>query len=432
MVHFFDQQVETLPRERLAAYQTGRLRQLLAEIDGKNAFYTARLRAAGAEAGDFSELESLRKFPFTTKQELIDDQTAHPPFGTNLTYPESSYLRYHQTSGTTGAPLKVLDTAASWRWWGRCWAFVLAGAGVTAGDRLFAAFSFGPFIGFWAAVEGARQIDAMMVPGGGQSSLQRLELMRQTRCTVLCCTPTYALRLAEVARENDFDLSSLPVRATIHAGEPGASLPATKRRIETGWGAKCYDHAGASEVGAHSFECEAQPGGIHINEAEFIAEVIDPATTAPVPVGVQGELVLTNLGRAGFPVIRYRTGDIVQVTDQVCECGRTFLRCQGGILGRADDMLTVRGVNVYPSAIENLVREFEEVDEFRVTVSRENELDVMRIEIECVAGVTGDPVAERVAAAVRRALSLWPVVEAVERGTLPRFELKARRFHVQR
>jgi len=432
MVHFFDQQVETLPRERLAAYQTGRLRQLLAEIDGKNAFYTARLRAAGAEAGDFSELESLRKFPFTTKQELIDDQTAHPPFGTNLTYPESSYLRYHQTSGTTGAPLKVLDTAASWRWWGRCWAFVLAGAGVTAGDRLFAAFSFGPFIGFWAAVEGARQIDAMMVPGGGQSSLQRLELMRQTGCTVLCCTPTYALRLAEVARENDFDLSSLPVRATIHAGEPGASLPATKRRIETGWGAKCYDHAGASEVGAHSFECEAQPGGIHINEAEFIAEVIDPATTAPVPVGVQGELVLTNLGRAGFPVIRYRTGDIVQVTDQVCECGRTFLRCQGGILGRADDMLTVRGVNVYPSAIENLVREFEEVDEFRVTVSRENELDVMRIEIECVAGVTGDPVAERVAAAVRRALSLWPVVEAVERGTLPRFELKARRFHVQR
>ncbi len=432
MVHFFDQQVETLPRERLAAYQTGRLQQLLAEIDGKNAFYTARLRAAGAEAGDFSELESLRKFPFTTKQELIDDQTAHPPFGTNLTYPESSYLRYHQTSGTTGAPLKVLDTAASWRWWGRCWAFVLAGAGVTAGDRLFAAFSFGPFIGFWAAVEGARQIDAMMVPGGGQSSLQRLELMRQTRCTVLCCTPTYALRLAEVARENDFDLSSLPVRATIHAGEPGASLPATKRRIETGWGAKCYDHAGASEVGAHSFECEAQPGGIHINEAEFIAEVIDPATTAPVPVGVQGELVLTNLGRAGFPVIRYRTGDIVQVTDQVCECGRTFLRCQGGILGRADDMLTVRGVNVYPSAIENLVREFEEVDEFRVTVSRENELDVMRIEIECVAGVTGDPVAERVAAAVRRALSLWPVVEAVERGTLPRFELKARRFHVQR
>jgi phenylacetate-CoA ligase len=432
MIHFFDERFETLPREQLAVYQTQRLRELLAEIDGKNPFYTARLREMGAEAEDFTTLEMLQQFPFTTKQQLVDDQVQNPPFGSNLTYPENAYIRYHQTSGTTGKPLKVLDTAKSWDWWARCWAFVLAGAGITAEDRLFAAFSFGPFIGFWAAVEGARRVNALMIPGGGRDSLQRLELMRDTDCTVLCSTPTYALRLAEVAREHDFELSSLPVRATIHAGEPGASLPATKRRIESAWGAKCYDHAGASEVGAHSFECEAQPGGIHINEAEFIAEVIDPDTTAPVPLGERGELVLTNLGRFGFPVIRYRTGDVVQLTDEVCECGRTFVRCQGGIIGRVDDMVTVRSVNVYPSAIENLVREFEAVDEFRVTVTRRGELDEMRIEIECAEGADASVLASEVAASIRSALGLRPEVEVIPRGTLPRFELKARRFHVER
>jgi phenylacetate-CoA ligase len=429
---YFNQQLETLPRDQLVTYQAERLHTLLAELDGKNRFYTHRLRALGAEARDFTTLDALKKFPFTTKQELSEDQIANPPFGTNLTYPENAYTRYHQTSGTTGKPLKVFDTAASWDWWGKCWGYVLAGAGLTAEDRLFIAFSFGPFIGFWAAVEGARYVNAMMIPGGGRDSLQRLELMRDASCTALCCTPTYALRLAEVAREAGFDLRELPVRATIHAGEPGANVPATKRRIEEAWAAKCYDHAGATEVGAHSFECEAQPGGVHLNETEFIAEVINPETGALVAMGQKGELVLTTLGRFGFPVIRYRTGDIVQLADEKCACGRTFVRCQGGIIGRADDMVTVRGVNVYPSAIENLVRAFAAVDEFRVTVAREGELDVMRIEIECAEGSDSATIANAVAASINHALGLRPVVESVGRNTLPRFELKARRFHVKR
>ncbi|MFQ5638694.1 MAG: phenylacetate--CoA ligase family protein [bacterium] len=429
---FFNKEIETMQRNRLVPLQMKRLRTLLSELYNKNPFYTKRLRDLGAEPSDFTTIAALQKFPFTTKQKLLDDQAANPLFGSNLTYPESAYTRFHQTSGTTGKPLLVPDTAGSWDWWGRCWGTVLAGAGLTANDRLFVAFGFGPFIGFWAAVEGARHINAMMVPGGGRDSLQRLHLMRDAGCTALCCTPTYALRLAEVAVESNLDLKSFPIRATIHAGEPGASVPATKKRIEWVWGAKCYDHAGATEIGAHSFECLAQPGGIHINEAEFIAEVIDPDAGAPVATGQPGELVLTNLGRFGFPVIRYRTGDIVKLADEVCDCGRTFVRCEGGILGRWDDMLTVRGVNIYPSAIENVLRAFDEINEFRVTVARERHMDVLRIEIECIENCNRDRVADNVAAEISRTLGLRPAIQAVDRNTLPRFELKARRFFVKR
>ncbi len=428
---YFDPVTETLPRNQLAALQAQKLRAMLAEVWGRNPFYTAKWTAAGVDPGRVRSLTDLAQLPMTAKHELMADQLAHPPVGTNLTYPLEAYTRFHQTSGTLGPPLRVLDTPESWDWWGRCWGHVLTGAGLTAADRLFAAFAFGPFIGFWAAVEGARQIGALMIPGGGRDSLQRLDLMRETGATALCCTPTYALRLAEVAREAGFDLLALPVRATVHAGEPGANVPATKRRIESEWGAKCYDHAGASEVGAHSFECQTQPGGIHILESEFIVEVIDRATGQPAPEGARGELVITNLGRPGFPVVRYRLGDVVQINAAPCACGRTFARFEGGLLGRADDMITVRGVNVFPGAVENLIRQFKEVAEFRVTVHTVRQMDEMAIELELADGA--DPgVAAAVGEAVDRALAFRPAVQVTPRGALPRFELKARRFHVQR
>lgn len=429
---FFIPTVETLPRERLEALQLEKLQAMLAEIWNRNSFYTTKMKAAGVEAGDVRSVSDFRRLPVTVKRELMTDQIQHPPFGTNLTYSLDRYVRYHQTSGTSGGmPLRVLDTDESWDWWGTCWAYVLSGAGLKAGDRLFSAFSFGPFIGFWAAVEGARKISAMMVPGGGRDSLQRLELMRDAAVTALCCTPTYALRLGEVARESNFDMSTLSVRATVHAGEPGANVPATKRRIEETWNAKCFDHAGASEVGAHSFECECQPGGTHLIESEFIAEALDPATGEPVPDGERGELVITNLGRLGFPVIRYRTGDVVRLNTTRCDCGRTFLRFEGGILGRADDMVTVRGVNVFPSSVEDVIRRFREVDEFRVTVHRVREMDEMDVDVELVEGA--DPaIVTAIGQALDSALSFRPNVSLSPRDSLPRFELKARRFHVQR
>jgi len=427
---YFDASTETMPRAELQALQLQKLQALLDETWGKNAFYTRKFQEQGLHPHDVRALDDLALLPFTLKRELVQDQSDNAPYGTNLTYPLNRYVRYHQTSGTTGAPLRVLDTDASWDWWGKCWAFVLSGAGVCEGDKLFAAFSFGPFIGFWAAVEGARKIGAMMIPGGGRDSIQRLELMRDAGATAICCTPTYALRLLEVARENNFDMNTLNVRATIHAGEPGASIPETKARIETGWRAKCFDHAGASEVGAHSFSCEQQ-AGIHLIESEFIAEVLDRETGKPVAPGAVGELVITNLGRIGFPIIRYRTGDLVRLNTAPCQCGRTFARFEGGVLGRADDMTTVRGVNVYPMAIENLIVRFPEVLEYRITVTRVREMDEMEIEVELSDDADRD-IPNAISQLVYSMLSFRPTLRVVEHGVLPRFEMKAKRFFVQR
>lgn len=431
MWRYFDQKTETLPREQLVELQLHKLQAMVAELYGQNRFYTHKWQGVGFQPGDLKSLADLPALPMTTKAELVSDQAEEGFGGTNLTYPLTAYTRYHQTSGTTGKPLRVFDTAESWDWWGRCWGHVLAGAGLTAEDCLFCAFSFGPFIGFWAAVEGARHIGAMLVPGGGRSSLDRLHLMLEAGCTALCSTPTYALHLLEVARDHNIDLSQFKIQTTIHAGEPGANVPTTKQRIEGGWGAKCYDHAGASEVGAHSFECQAQPGGIHIIESEFIVEVLDPHTGQPVGPGEKGEMVITNLGRWGFPVIRYRTGDVVVTNEKACACGRTSLRLEGGIIGRADDMVTVRGVNVFPSAVENFVRAHHEVDEFRVIVTKRGTLDELRIELELADGADQEVIPAALVQAINSNLGLRPTVITVPRDTLPRFELKAKRFHVR-
>ncbi len=425
---FFNQTTETMPREELRALQFERLQTLLRQIFGRNRFYTKKWNDAGLKLDDIRSFSDFPKLPFTYKSELVHAQEEELPFGTNLTFAEDAYTRVHQTSGTTGAPLRVVDTPESWDWWGHCWGHVLTGAGVTARDRIFLPFSFGPFIGFWATVEGAKKVGAMMIPGGGWDSIQRLRVMRDLGATVVCCTPTYALRLAEVAREEHFDLRSLPVHALIHAGEPGANVARTKARIEAAWGAKCFDHAGASEVGAHSFECELQPGGIHLIESEFMAEVVDPQTGDEVPPGQTGELAITNLGRPGSPVIRYRTGDLVRLNLAPCACGRTFARFDGGLLGRSDDMVTIRGVNVYPTAIENVIRQFLTVDEFQVTVTTQHEMHHLEVQIEVVSGNDAEHVRTHVEQAIYHALSLRPTVTVAKPGTLAHFELKARRF----
>lgn len=425
---YYERALETADRAAIEAHQLARLRPLLDTLLARNAFYGPRLRAAGLSGGaDLRSLDDLRKLPFTRKAELVADQDAHPPYGSFLTYPLSAYTRLHQTSGTTGKPLRIVDTAESWDWWLRCWGFVYRGAGITSEDRIFCAFSFGPFIGFWAAFEGAQRLGALVVAGGGQTSEQRLQMILDNAITALVCTPTYALRLAEVAREQGIDSSRTSVRLTIHAGEPGANIPSTKQRIETAWGARCIDHAGATEVGAHCFEAVEEPGGVYLNEAEFIMEVLDPATDEPAD---EGELVITNLGRTGCPVLRYRTGDRVRLA-RGHQGTRTFGWLAGGILGRVDDMLTVRGVNVFPSAIENLVRRFPEIDEFAVEVYQERAMDELELQVE-LAGGPPEAVCEAVAREVWVALGFRPRVRPVPSGTLPRFELKARRVRDRR
>jgi phenylacetate-CoA ligase len=300
---------------------------------------------------------------------------------------------------------------------------VLAGAGLGPADRVYFPFSFGLFVGFWAGFEGARALGALAIPGGGADSLTRLDAMQSLGATALVCTPSYALHLVETARARGIDLPKLGIRATVHAGEPGAGIPAVRARIQAGWGARAFDHAGMTEMGAYGYEC-AEQAGLHVNESEFIAEVLDPQTLAPAR---EGELVLTNLGRTGSPAIRYRTGDRVRVAEAPCGCGRTFMRLEGGILGRLDDMLIIRGVNVFPSAIEGIVRRFPAVAEFQIELFREGELEEARVLIEVGGGDGARSLGDAVQEALRSSLGVRLPVTCVASGTLPRWELKARR-----
>lgn len=383
-------------------------------------------------------MAELLRAPFVTRQELLDDQLNRPPYGSNLSYPIEDYCRLHQTSGTSsGIPLRCPDRAEDWEWWMRCWEAVFRAANVTRSDRILFPFSFGPFVGFWAAFESAVRIGCLALPGGGMTTAARLRMMTDNEATVICCTPTYAMHLAEVAKEHDIDLVASSIRALIVAGEPGGSIPATRKVVESAFGARLYDHVGMTEVGAYAYECAASPGSVHINEAEFIAEVIDPATAkslwsrgAPNETA-DGELVLTNLGRFGFPVIRYRTGDHVRLVTGPCACGSHFARLEGGIIGRTDDMLVIRGNNVYPTAIEAILREFPDVAEYRLIVSGRDTMADLRIEIEPVNGASADDLVEAVTQAFRDRFNFRPHVCPVHSGTLPRFEMKARRIHRQ-
>lgn len=407
-----------------------RVARLLDEVVARNPFWRAKLLAAGYRPGGIASLDDFRALPLTSKHELVEDQNAHPPYGTNLTYPLSRYCRLHQTSGTTGKPMRWLDTPESWNWLMGCWAQIYRIVGLRPDDVLAFPFSFGPFIGFWAAFDGAVRLGNLCLPMGGMSSEARLQMIDELNATVVCCTPTYALRLVEVAESIGMDLAATKVRMLIVAGEPGGNIPEVRQRIERGWGARLFDHWGMTDITSLGIEPEANPGGLLILETECIAEIINSETGAPVPKGELGELVITNLGRTGMPVIRYRTGDLVRVATSPCRSGLELLRLEGGILGRADDMVTIRGNNVFPSSIEAIVRQFPEVVEYRIVIERVRAMQHLRLEIEPAATLDTaalEQLVARIGRSMKDRLNFQAEIHCVESGSLPRFELKARR-----
>ncbi len=408
---------EHLDREALREHQLERLNALLVAIMPHNRFYAEKLRHVELPLQSLDELANL---PFTYKDELLT--TGCPAdFAANCSFPLERYVRYHQTSGTRGRPLAVLDTAEDWQWWIDCWQFVLDAAEIGPEDRIALAFSFGPFIGFWSAHDAAVARGAMVIPSGGMSTLARVEMIRNCRATALFCTPSYALRLADVALENRIDPASLEVRRIVVAGEPGGSVPALRKRIETAWNAKLIDHAGASEVGPWGHSDPARRG-LHVLETEFIAEFLSLTTGGPAEEGEISELVLTPLGRLGSPVVRYRTGDLVKPVYGHGGANH-FVLLDGGVLGRADDMMIVRGVNIFPSSLEQILRSFPEVVEFRTTCRKNGAMDVLTIEIE---DRLEKP--DRVALEMNLRLGLKVDVRCVPLGSLPRTEGKGRRF----
>ena len=424
---------ERLTRDQVRDRQLSHLHELLFAIDGHNPFWTNRLKEAGVSCRDIKSLDDLSLLPFSVKQDFVDDQQAHPPFGTNLTYPSTQYNRLHQTSGTTGRPLRWLDTPHTWEWWMSCWEQNYRLLGIVPHDVFAFPFSFGPFVGFWAAFEGAHQLGHLCLPMGGMSSEARIRMIVELEATVVCCTPTYALRLADVAQQEGLDLSNSAVRMLIVAGEPGGALPAIRDRIESAWGARVFDHWGMTDVGPLGIEAHESRGQMYLLETESIAEIVDPQTGKPVTRGEPGELVITNLGRWGQPVIRYRTGDLVREATETPPEGPPFMLLDGGIIGRVDDMLTIRGINVFPSSIEAILREFDWITEFRITVETRRSMPHLRIEVEPTPDVDAnhdqlDILVQKVGRTIKDRMNFQVEVQTVPPNALPRFEMKGRRF----
>jgi len=423
--------LEALDRASLAAHQLSRLNDLLTTILPDNRFYAEKLATAPHH---LEHLDQLRELPLTTKEDLLaDDAALHWP--ANLTWSVDQYVHYHQTSGTRGRPLSVCDTAADWQWWVDSWQYVLDAAEITSADRALLAFSFGPFIGFWSAHDALVERGTMAIPGGGMNTLARLDLIKRTGTTALFCTPTYAMHLVEVAEEHSINLAHFDVRKIVVAGEPGGSVPATRQRIETAWNARLTDHSGASEVGPWGYS-DRQQRGLHILEAEFIPEFLSVATGEPAGKGELSHLILTSLGRPGMPILRYRTGDLVKPTwpnddndnnGENIERPNHFVLLEGGVLGRADDMMIIRGVNIFPSSIEQILRSFPEVVEFRLTARKRGEMDELVVEVE---DRLQDP--RRIAEELQLRLGLKVDVRLAPAMSLPRFEGKGARFVDQR
>ena len=416
---------EALDRTALADHQLSRLNELLATILPANSFYAKKLATAPHR---LEHLDQLSELPLTTKEELLaDDAANHWP--ANLTWPVERYVHYHQTSGTRGRPLSVCDTAVDWQWWVDSWQYVLDAAEITSADRSLLAFSFGPFIGFWSAYDALVARGTMAIPGGGMNTLARLDLIKRTGTTALFCTPTYALHLVEVAEEHSINLAHFEVRKIVVAGEPGGSVPATRQRIEAAWNARLTDHGGASEVGPWGYGDRKQQG-LHILESEFIPEfqpVVPPAEAgSPGAMGGVSHLILTSLGRPGMPILRYRTGDLVKPV-WPAEGPNRFVLLEGGVLGRADDMMVIRGVNIFPSSIEQILRSFPEVVEFRLTARKRGEMDELVVEVEDRLQDPG-----RIAEELQLRLGLKVDVRLAPAMSLPRFEGKAQRFVDQR
>jgi phenylacetate-CoA ligase len=429
---YWNPKVETLERSQLDVLQLAKLRRQLAWAKSRSPWYRRAL--AGVDVDQVDALADLRRLPMLTRQEWMNSQFEHPPYGELPTIGGEGAIRVHTTSGTTGkGPLRALDSRKDWAWIAEMWAYGIWGCGIRPGDTAYIAFGYGSFIGFWGLHYSMEKIGVLNVPGGAQTTEARVRQIIDFEATAVASTPTYALRLAQEAQALGIDLPGSAVSRVILSGEPAGSIPQTKALIEEQWGAKAFDTAGMTEIGTIMvFECEHQPGGTHIIEDHVVEEVINPETGDPVPYGEPGERVVTSFGRGAIPLVRYRTGDLVcKVPASTCTCGRGFDIYEGGILGRVDDMKIIRGTNVYPRAIEAIVREFPEIDEFQTVITREGLRDEITLRVELKADAPDD-YWDGLAETLHNRLALAHEglnfrIERAGARELPRFELKAKR-----
>jgi phenylacetate-CoA ligase len=432
---FLESARERASRADMRRLQARRLREQATHAARHSPFYRRALRTARVDPATVRTLDDVRRLPFTTKDELKQNQLDRPPWGDVLAVPLADVVRVHLTSATTGRPLAFLDTAEDWHGFYHSYARSLHAFGVRRTDMVMAAFSYGPWIGYWSGFYAAQDLGCLVYPVGGLSTEQRLDALLTYPITVLGCTPSYALFLAEAAARKGVDLAKdTKLRITWHTGEPGASIPATRARIESAFGVRAYDLPGLTEIAAWGFECEARSGLTHVHEDYVYPEVLDEQGE-PVKPGERGELVFTSLYRKAMPLLRYRTRDVVQLADRRCPCGRTLVAFEGGVLARLDDMKKVRGIIVYPRRIEELVRPHRDVDEFQIVFRRRDGLDDILVRLDpspALAMSERGRLGETLARDLQLGLGIRVSVEVGEPGCLPRWDHKARRVTDER
>lgn len=431
-ITYWDRNSETMPREQLQVLQLKRFKERMAYVYERSPFYRRKFDKAGVKPDDIRTLDDIGFVPFTVKEELRESQAEHLPWGDFLCIRPEEGVRTFQTTGTTGIPVKVLLSKRDWsEHYYEEFMHFMYGYGITTSDILFVPFNFGLHVAWWGFSAALEKEGVLIVPGGGQSSQDRVRNIHEWGATVVCGTPTYLLFLGEKAVEMGMPLVDSKVRIVVSAGEPGANVPSTKKAIEELWGARNYDDIGSTEAANFGFECVAQ-SGTHIIESLFYAECLDMDTLKPVAPGEVGELVLSNLCTESMPLLRYRIKDLVKFNTETCPCGRTFLRLDGGVIGRADDMFQFAGINIFPSAIENLVREVDEfANEYQLRVPTMGSGKRLKILVEPAAPdmpkETIDQAVRRFIDTIKYRITITPEVVVASPGELPRFEGKAKR-----
>jgi len=426
--------LETLAQEKLRDLQLKKFKKIFQWAYDHSKFHRSLYDKAGIKPDDVRSFDDVRRVPTVEKSMMRDVQRKDPfPYGDALCVPIEEVSNFRQTSGTTGQPVYQPDTWQDWEWWAECWSFILWAQSYRPTDRVFIPFGYNIFVAFWAGHYAAEKIGAEVVPGGVLDTQARILKIQELKCTAMMATPTYVLGMADTARTKmGIDPASLTINKITCAGEPGASIPTTKKRMEEAWGAKVYDHAGATEIGAWCYECDEQPGGLHVNEALFLVETQDPDTGEYIEQpGRRGKMIITALDRLGQPCVRFDSKDVIEWSADPCPCGRTFRVIKGGVIGRADDITKVKGVLLSPSAIEEVVRGIEGLsDEFEVVVDKVGDIDRITLKIEIVKGREGER--QRIEAELKDQLrlktNLGYVLEFHDYGTLPRYDVKAKRF----
>jgi len=429
---YYDPEIETASREAMRKLQARKLRAIVQQAWDHSLFYRKKFEEASLTPDKIHSVEDVSRLPFITKEDLRQRQEASPPWGDILTLKAEECQRVHLTSGTTGKPLKILDTAEDWSKFCHIYARNLYAYGIRKMDMVMPAFSFGPWIGFWAGYYACQEIGCLLFASGGMKTEQRLDALLTYPITVLGCTPSYAIHMADVASKSGINLSQqAKIRISWHTGESGAAVPGVRKKIEEAYGCKAFDFLGSTEIGPWGFNCEFQSGLTHVNEDWAYPEVLHLETDEPVGPGGTGELVLTNLERRANPFLRYRSRDIVQVADRRCPCGRTLFSLEGSVRGRLDDMKKIRGIIVYPSKVEEIIGEFKEVEEFQVLFKRIHDLDEILVRIDPVPELERgfySSLRGRLEKALQIGLGIRTSVEILESGSLPRWDHKAKRI----